>query len=118
MECVELPASERSAADRRSYINLRGAVLPFVRLAEFFGETGAKAGHENIVIVQYGGAKIGLVVDELFGEVQTVIKSLGRIYRDIKGISGATILGNGQVALILDVPRLMQAVESLLAMTA
>ena len=118
LECVELPVSERSAADRRSYINLRGAVLPFVRLCEFFNETGARAGHENIVIVQYGTTRIGLVVDELFGEVQTVIKSLGRVYRDIKGISGATILGNGQVALILDVPRLMQAAESLLARSA
>jgi two-component system chemotaxis sensor kinase CheA len=114
LECVELPASERSVADRRSYINLRGAVLPFVRLRAFFNEPGARDGHENIVIVQYGGTKIGLVVDELFGEVQTVIKSLGRVYRDIKGISGATILGNGQVALILDVPRLMQAVETTL----
>lgn len=118
MECVELPESERNAADRRGYINLRGAVLPFVRLREFFNESGAKAGHENIVIVQYGGTKIGLVVDDLFGEVQTVIKSLGRVYSDIKGISGATILGNGQVALILDVPRLVQAAESLLAKSA
>ena len=112
MECVELSETERSAADRRSYINLRGEVLPYVRLKNFFNEGGAAAGHENIVIVQYGGHKIGLVVDELFGEVQTVIKSLGRVYRDIKGISGATILGNGQVALILDVPRLMQSVET------
>ncbi|MCC6502764.1 MAG: chemotaxis protein CheA [Deltaproteobacteria bacterium] len=112
MECVELSEAERSAADRRSYINLRGEVLPYVRLKNFFNEGGLTAGHENIVIVQYGGHKIGLVVDELFGEVQTVIKSLGRVYRDIKGISGATILGNGQVALILDVPRLMQSVET------
>jgi len=112
MECVELSESERSAADKRSYINLRGEVLPYVRLRKFFSERGLAAGHENIVIVRYGGHKIGLVVDELFGEVQTVIKSLGRVYRDIKGISGATILGNGQVALILDVPRLMQAVET------
>lgn len=119
MECVELSQAERSAADRRSYINLRGAVLPYVRLRRFFNEEGEKAGHENIVIVQYGGSRIGLVVDELFGEVQTVIKSLGRVYREIKGVSGATILGNGQVALILDVPRLMQAVEtSFMAMTA
>ena len=112
MECVELSEPERSAADKRSYINLRGEVLPYVRLRKFFNERGFSAGRENIVIVQYGGHKIGLVVDELFGEVQTVIKSLGRVYRDIKGISGATILGNGQVALILDVPRLMQAVET------
>lgn len=119
MECVELPEADRGSADKRSYVNLRGAVLPFVRLREFFDERGPKKPYENIVIVQYAGQRIGLVVDELFGEVQTVIKSLGRAYRDIKGISGATILGNGRVALILDIPRLMHAAEaSLLARSA
>lgn len=112
MECIELSETERSAADKRSYVNLRGQVLPYVRLREFFNERGARAAYENIVIVQYGGSRIGLVVDELFGEVQTVIKSLGRVYKDIKGLSGATILGDGQVALILDIPRLMQSVEA------
>jgi len=58
------------------------------------------------------------VVDELFGEVQTVIKSLGKVYKEVKGISGATILGNGRVALILDVPRLIQSIESNFARTA
>lgn len=112
LECVELSEKERSSADRRSYMNLRGEVLPYVRLRNFFNERGDASERENIVIVQYGGAKVGLVVDELFGEVQTVIKSLGRVYRDIKGVSGATILGNGRVALILDVPRLIQTVDA------
>ena len=113
VECMELSEEDRKAAGKRNYINLRGEVLPFVRLREFFNQSGDSAKYENIVIVQYSGHKIGLVVDELFGEVQTVIKSLGRAYREVKGISGATILGNGRVALILDVPRLIQSIEAL-----
>lgn len=111
VECVELTEEDRKSAGKRNYINLRGEVLPFIRLKEFFNESGKDSKYENIVIVQYAGHKIGLVVDELHGEVQTVIKSLGRVYREVRGISGATILGNGRVALILDVPRLMQTIE-------
>ncbi|MBI5643261.1 MAG: chemotaxis protein CheA [Deltaproteobacteria bacterium] len=111
VECVELSDAERQAASRRSYINLRGEVLPYVRLRDFFRLAGESPRFENIVVVQYASVKIGLVVDELYGEVQTVIKSLGRVYRDIQGISGATIMGNGKVALILDIPRLIACVE-------
>lgn len=118
VECVELSDADRASAGKRNYINLRGEVLPFIMLREYFNESGGASKYQNIVIVQYAGHKIGLVVDELFGEVQTVIKSLGRIYREVKGISGATILGNGRVALILDVPRLVQSIESNFARTA
>jgi two-component system chemotaxis sensor kinase CheA len=107
VECVELPAS--ASASRRSYINLRGEVLPYIRLREFFGSLGSWSGVENVVVVQHGGQKVGLVVDELFGEVQTVIKSLGRVYKNVKGLAGATIMGDGRVALILDVPSLVQS---------
>ena len=61
-----------------------------------------------MVVVQYGGQKAGLVVDELMGEFQTVIKPLGKIFSNLRGISGSTILGSGEVALILDVPSLVQ----------
>jgi len=118
VECVELSEADRVAAGKRNYINLRGEVLPFIMLRAYFNETGGVSRYQNIVIVQYAGHKIGLVVDELYGEVQTVIKSLGRVYREGRGISGATILGNGRVALILDVPRLMQSIESSFARTA
>lgn len=113
VECVELPESEREG-NRKSYINLRGEVLPYVRLKEYFCLEGKAGKYENIVIVKYASVKIGLVVDELFGEVQTVIKSLSKAYREIKGISGATIMGNGEVALILDIPRLIEAIERVL----
>ena len=111
VECVELGEADRQASSRRKYINLRGEVLPYLRLREIFDAHGDAPRYEHVVVVKYAGQKIGLVVDELLGEVQTVIKSLGRIYRDLQGISGATILGSGQVALILDVPRLVQAVQ-------
>lgn len=115
VECVELSAADRQAANKRNYINLRGEILPYIRLRNYFDEQGAAVRFESIVIVQYAGQKVGLVVDELFGEVQTVIKSLGKVYKEVKGVSGATIMGNGKVALILDVPRLMQAIERITA---
>lgn len=111
VECVELPSSERGSGAGRSYINLRGAVLPYIRLKEVFSEEAAEVRYENIVVVQYAGQQVGLVVDELFGEVQAVIRSLGRLYRGIVGVSGATILGDGKVALIVDVPKLIGSVE-------
>jgi len=65
-----------------------------------------------VVVVQYAGKKAGLVVDELHGEFQTVIKPLGRLFRQLRGVSGSTILGSGEVALILDVPGLVQRTTS------
>lgn len=115
VECVELSASDRTSAGKRNYINLRGEILPYIRLRNYFDEQGAASRFESIVIVQYAGQKVGLVVDELFGEVQTVIKSLGKAYKEVKGVSGATIMGNGKVALILDVPRLIQSIERITA---
>jgi two-component system chemotaxis sensor kinase CheA len=108
LECVELTEAERQATRERSYLNLRGEVLPFVLLREHFEVEGAGARRENVVVVQYAGQKAGLVVDELMGEFQTVIKPLGKIFSNLRGISGSTILGSGEVALILDVPSLVQ----------
>jgi two-component system chemotaxis sensor kinase CheA len=107
VECIELSEKDREETLKHQYINLRGEVLPFVRLREQFdiSEKGGK--RENIVVVQYAGQKIGLVVDELMGEFQTVIKPLGSIFKHIKGIGGSTILGSGEVALILDVQSLV-----------
>jgi two-component system chemotaxis sensor kinase CheA len=68
--------------------------------------------------VQYGGQKAGLVVDELMGEFQAVIKPLGRLFGNLKGISGSTILGSGEVSLILDVPALIQQAVSAETQTA
>ncbi|MDO9068585.1 MAG: chemotaxis protein CheW, partial [Deltaproteobacteria bacterium] len=78
-----------------------------------FREQGKAGRRENIVVVQYAGQKAGLVVDELMGEFQTVIKPLGKIFGNLKGVSGSTILGSGEVALILDVPALIQRAVNL-----
>jgi two-component system chemotaxis sensor kinase CheA len=107
VECIELSEIDSAETNNRQYINLRGGVLPIVRLREQFEISDRGGKRENIVVVQYAGQKIGLVVDELMGEFQTVIKPLGSIFKHIKGIGGSTILGSGDVALILDVQSLV-----------
>ncbi|WP_417066794.1 chemotaxis protein CheW [Niveibacterium terrae] len=148
VECVELPDAESS--ENSDHLNLRGEVLPFIRLKQLFaipdqapgmdGENscGDRLGsgpsllsaegaaalaadedlhflldpvqRENVVVVQYAGHRAGLVVDRLRGEFQTVIRPLGAMFEGLSGISGFTILGDGRVALILDVPGLVNRV--------
>ncbi|MFZ2853344.1 MAG: chemotaxis protein CheA [Rhodocyclaceae bacterium] len=108
VECLELPEADRQAANGRHYLNLRGEVLPFVRLRELFGIEGGSGRRENVVVVHFAGQKAGLVVDRLLGEFQTVIKPLGEVFRHLRSITGSTILGSGEVALILDVPATVQ----------
>lgn len=110
VECIELDAVDREAQEQRNYINLRGEVLPYIRLRDLFEIQGSDVSRENIVVVQYAGAKAGIVVDQLMGEFQTVIKPLGKIFSHIRGIGGSTILGSGEVALILDVAGLIEQV--------
>jgi two-component system chemotaxis sensor kinase CheA len=110
VECLELDGADREAQGQRNYINLRGEVLPYIRLRDLFEIEGAGSVRENIVVVQYAGAKAGIVVDQLMGEFQTVIKPLGKIFSHIRGIGGSTILGSGEVALILDVAGLIEQV--------
>ena len=102
-ECIELT----SEVANRDYLNLRGEVLPFVRLGEQFGHGQSIRRRQSVVVVRYAGQRAGLVVDELMGEFQTVIKPLGPVFSQLKGIAGSTILGSGDVALILDVPNLI-----------
>jgi len=108
VECLELAGVDKAAGDARHYLNLRGEVLPYVRLRELYGIEGRPPRRENVVVVNSGGRKAGLVVDRLLGEFQTVIKPLGQMFRHLRGISGSTILGSGEVALILDVPATIQ----------
>lgn len=108
VECVELSRAGGGETMQGSYINLRGEVLPLVHLREQFDVDGAKIRRESVVVVQYAGRKAGFVVDTLVGEFQTVIKPLGKLFTCLRGISGSTILGGGEVALIIDVPALVQ----------
>ncbi|HEX8964015.1 MAG TPA: chemotaxis protein CheW, partial [Rhodocyclaceae bacterium] len=151
VECIELTQQEIEASQGSDYLNLRGEVLPFVRLKEMFeipdpgeaeadqdfggGENAARTlltaegaaalaadpelafllhpvQRENVVVVQYAGRRAGLVVDRLLGEFQTVIRPLGVVFSGLEGVSGFTILGNGNVALILDVPGLVRQVAA------
>ena len=158
VECVELSPQESAASQDCDHLNLRGEMLPFIRLKQLFDipepapaisnpETedlfdfgNSSSGHgssgivltaegaaaiaadpelafllhpvarENVVVVQYAGHLAGLVVDELMGEFQTVIRPLGLVFTGLDGISGFTILGNGNVALILDVSGLVRRI--------
>jgi two-component system chemotaxis sensor kinase CheA len=105
IECIELKAD---GAEQRDFLNLRGEVLPFIRLREMFATEGQPPARENVVVVQYAGHKAGIVVDQLMGEFQTVIKPLSSLFRHLRSIGGSTILGSGEVALILDVQSLVQ----------
>lgn len=107
-ECVELDLSALEQEAGRSYMNLRNEVLPFIRLREMFAIDGPRPKRESVVVVQYGNQTAGLVVDRLMGELQTVIKPLGKLFRHLPGVGGSTIMGNGAVALILDIPGIVQ----------
>ncbi|MBL1376507.1 chemotaxis protein CheA [Zobellella iuensis] len=111
-ECLELTEADRRLARKHSYLNLRGEVLPLIKLGDHFGLAAANGRRENVVVVQCAGQKAGLVVDELLGEHQTVIKPLGKLFSALRGIGGSTILGDGSVALILDVSTFVQAMIS------
>lgn len=108
VECVELPLG----LDHVDYMEQRGVALPFVRLRELFGERGAAHARPRVVIVRFAGKRIGLVVDRIYGKCQTVIKPLGPLFQNVPCVTGSTILGDGDVALIIDVAELIQDVVS------
>jgi two-component system, chemotaxis family, sensor kinase CheA len=108
-ECIELGSEHQGAAE--GCLNLRGEVLPFRRLREQFAVDGAAARRESVVVVRHGERKAGFVVDRLMGEFQTVIKPLGKVFGGLSGVTGFTILGGGDIALILDVSGLIQQME-------
>jgi two-component system chemotaxis sensor kinase CheA len=110
-ECVELTRDDIKSVHGRHIVNVRGSVVPYIRLRERFSSNGDMPEIEQVVIVLFEGNMVGFAVDSVVGEHKTVIKSLGRMYRDSQGLSGATILGDGTVALILDVPKLIESAE-------
>ncbi|WP_116895860.1 chemotaxis protein CheA [Pseudomonas syringae] len=109
-ECIELDEHNRQLTRDSGYLDLRGEVLPLVYLRDHFNHEGPAARRQNVVVVRYAEHKAGLVVDELLGEFQTVIKPLGKLFGALRGISGSTILGSGAVALILDIPALLNQI--------
>lgn len=111
-ECVELSRKDGSRANGRQYIELRGSIIPFLRLRSHFSCSGQAPRREQVVVIHNNGERVGLVVDQVIGSHQTVIKSMGRLLQETPGFSGATILGSGKVALILDVAPLVTAYAS------
>lgn len=107
-ECVELTREDIAQAHGHNIANVRGEIVPYIHLREKFKAKGTSPAIEQIVITEMNGNRVGFVVDHVIGEQQTVIKSLGRVYRAAEGISGATILGDGTVALIIDVSQTIQ----------
>ncbi|PCK31140.1 chemotaxis protein CheA [Pseudoalteromonas piscicida] len=105
-ECLSFDCE--SLPNDRNYFNLRGDVLPFIRLRDIFSINESTIEQEHIVVVQFGDKRAGLVVDNLHGELQAVIKPLNKMFRAIKGVGGTTILGTGEVGFILDVPQLIE----------
>ncbi len=110
-ECVELSSQDRIKAKGRHLANVRGQLVPYVCLRDTFLIGTEPPAIEQIVITRVGDRRIGFVVDHIIGGHQTVIKNLGKYYHDVEGVSGATILGDGTVALILDVVKLVQDSE-------
>jgi two-component system chemotaxis sensor kinase CheA len=108
-ECTELPAEQRSP-EASGILSLRGTAVPFVRLRRMFSVAGETPKRENIVVVKINEFHAGIAVDELLGGMQTVVKPLGRAFRAVPGIAGSTVLGDGRVGLILDVPSLLREV--------
>jgi len=107
-ECIELSKEYKEQMHGNEFINLRDSILPILNIREYFNEEESQADRDNIVVVRYGDYKMGLQVDELYGEFQTVIKPLGEVFENVAGISGGTILGSGEIALIFDIPKLME----------
>lgn len=104
VECLELPPEIGDAA----YFEQRGEPLPFIRLREIFREAGAAHPRPRVVVVRFGSRRAGLAVDRIYGKCQAVIKPLGPLFTEVPAVSGSTIIGNGEVGLILDVPALLR----------
>jgi two-component system chemotaxis sensor kinase CheA len=110
-ECVELTRQEAEKKQGGEFVHFRDELVPYIRLRNWFQINGQRPDIEQIVLVNSEGALVGIAVDEIIGQQQTVIKNIGRIYKDIEGISGATIKGDGTMALILDVDPMVRAVQ-------
>ncbi|MBK6607088.1 MAG: chemotaxis protein CheA [Leptospiraceae bacterium] len=113
VECLEYKEEVIGNNSGKNYINLRGEVLPFLRLSEFFQTKEEENSRKNILVIQYAGKHVGLLIGTLHGEIQTVIKPLGKVFEKLRGISGSTILGSGEVGLIIDIPSLFKRVEEM-----
>ncbi len=110
-EDPEANRNEMISGVGKGLFSQRGKALPYIRLRELFGIEGSPPERESIVIIQHRESTAGLVVDAVIGEIQAVVKPLGDLFKEMPGISGSTISGNGRVALIIDVPSFLKLIE-------
>jgi two-component system chemotaxis sensor kinase CheA len=110
VECVELTRKDIANANGKHLANIRGEIIPYIRLSEYLHLRTERPEREQVMVAETEHGRFGFVVDQVLGDHQTVIKNLGRLYRDVQEVSGATILGDGTVALILDLHRMAQSV--------
>ncbi|MGV1757279.1 chemotaxis protein CheA [Rhizobium sp. A22-96] len=108
-ECLELSVEQDLRSRGRSFISLRDDLVPFLRLRELFRTGTEPDPYQKVVVISTGSQRVGLVVDQIIGDHQTVIKSMSKLHDHVSTFSGATILGDGNVALILDVVHLIAA---------
>ncbi|PXA88684.1 chemotaxis protein CheA [Nostoc sp. 3335mG] len=106
-ECIELSLEDDMRHRGRSLITLREKLVPFLRLREVFATDTRPDPFQKIVVVSTPQGRVGLVVDQIIGNHQTVIKPMSALHRDAATFAGATILGDGEVALILDIAQLI-----------
>ncbi|MGZ7039459.1 MAG: chemotaxis protein CheA, partial [Thermoanaerobaculia bacterium] len=107
-ECIAYRAQDtESDEDTFGIVNLRGEPVPYVRLRRFFGLDAIPVRNECLVVITSEGRRAALMVDSLIGERQLVIKPLGKMFQGIRGLAGSAVLGNGRVAIVLDVAALL-----------
>ncbi|MBQ0749578.1 MAG: chemotaxis protein CheA [Roseovarius sp.] len=107
-EIVELPASDAGADTTSSFLQIRNALVPFLRLRTLLDCAEERNTLQNVIVVSASSMRVGLVVDRILGTNQTVVKQMSRLHAGVKSISGATILGDGSVALVLEVGNLVE----------
>jgi two-component system chemotaxis sensor kinase CheA len=110
LECIELPPGGRDRAESEGIVDVRGEPLAYVPLRDLLAAGGPRRAVERIVVVRYRSKRVGLGVDAIHGERQTVIKPLGRLFRSVPGISGSTLRADGGVAFVIDVARLLRSI--------
>jgi two-component system chemotaxis sensor kinase CheA len=111
-ECVEMPDSDKTRHSGRSVLQIREQLVPYLELDQLFGVVSSAEARRRVVVVRVDGSRVGLVVDDILGQSQTVIKSLSTYHKDVPGLGGATILADGRVALIIDVATLVRWAEA------
>ena len=113
-ECVDLPEDENRREDGRTILRIRDQLVPYLSLDTLFGYNTSVAEKRRVAIVKADGQRIGLVVDDVLGQLQTVIKPLSPFHRSVEELAGATILGDGSIALILDVNALVRRASTVM----